>query len=206
MRNTLSLLFVLLITCTPSAIAAPWSTGDKVNNQFAIPQYNQHSIEPSRGYLRWLPQLTWLRNAGITKLYGAPSKATKSASDGRTKQPSSSKLPAKLLAHYGKDVVLRFNISTPYEEQMLAEAADHLLLDVWEFTDNWADIRLREDTVRPANPHLQSGSQHIYIRYPHSSNGFRNHYRRHTHILWLIWRTQFINNTPPATFILSLLP
>jgi len=44
-------------------------------------------------------------------------------------------------------VVLRFNLSTAAEEKALAEAADTLFLDVWEFTNNWADIRLREDDV-----------------------------------------------------------
>lgn len=65
-----------------------------------------------------------------------------------TTKQSNSKLPSKVLAHYHRDVVLRFNLSTPYEEQMLANAADRLLLDVWEFTENWADIRLGEDVVR----------------------------------------------------------
>lgn len=45
-------------------------------------------------------------------------------------------------------MVLRFNISTPEEEVALSEAADTLFLDVWEFADNWADIRLREDDAR----------------------------------------------------------
>jgi extracellular matrix protein 14 len=49
-------------------------------------------------------------------------------------------------------VVLRFNLSTSYEEQALAEAADTLFLDVWEFTSNWADIRLREDDVGLITP------------------------------------------------------
>jgi hypothetical protein len=57
-----------------------------------------------------------------------------------------------LLAKYGGDVVLRFNLSTPAEEKALAEAADTLFLDVWEFTQNWADIRLREDDVRRVVP------------------------------------------------------
>lgn len=61
---------------------------------------------------------------------------------------SNSQLPATLLAKYGGDVVLRFNLSTPHEEKELAEAADTLFLDVWEFTSNWADIRLRVDDVR----------------------------------------------------------
>lgn len=51
------------------------------------------------------------------------------------------------LAKYGGDVVLRFNLSTAEEEAALAEAADTLFLDVWEFNRNWADIRLREDDV-----------------------------------------------------------
>ena len=57
-------------------------------------------------------------------------------------------MPAKLLAKYGGDVVLRFNLTTPEDERALAEAADTLFLDVWEFTNNWADIRLRKDDVR----------------------------------------------------------
>lgn len=45
-------------------------------------------------------------------------------------------------------MVLRFNLSTPAEEKALAEVADTLYLDIWDFTNNWADIRLREDDVR----------------------------------------------------------
>lgn len=58
-----------------------------------------------------------------------------------------SELPNKLLAKYGGDVVLRFNLTTIEEEKALAEAANTLFLDVWAFTSNWADIRLREDDV-----------------------------------------------------------
>jgi hypothetical protein len=64
-----------------------------------------------------------------------------------------------LLAKYGGDVVLRFNLSTPYEEKGLAEAADTLFLDVWAFTNNWADIRLREEDVRLTC--LKSAASHI---------------------------------------------
>lgn len=51
-------------------------------------------------------------------------------------------------------MVLRFNLSTAAEEIALAEAADTLFLDVWEFTHNWADIRLREDDVSPPKGRL----------------------------------------------------
>lgn len=146
--NTLSLLFALVVVCAPFySFAAPWNTGDKIKSNLAAPQYHQHTAEPSRGFLRWLPQLTWLRNTGLERLHRSGSKGGKNTCEKNATQPSIAKLPAKLLAHYGKDVVLRFNLSTPYEEQMLAEAADHLLLDVWEFTSNWADIRLGEDVV-----------------------------------------------------------
>ena len=58
-----------------------------------------------------------------------------------------SSAPQTLLARYGDDVVLRFNISTPSEVKALAEATNTLFLDVWEFTTQWADIRLSKDMV-----------------------------------------------------------
>jgi extracellular matrix protein 14 len=76
----------------------------------------------------------------------------KAGCDTHTSRPTTSQLPSTLLAKYGGDVVLRFNLSTSYEEQALAEAADTLFLDVWEFTSNWADIRLREDDVGLITP------------------------------------------------------
>jgi len=57
--------------------------------------------------------------------------------------------PPHTLARYGGDMVLRFNISTPEEAKSLAEAADTLLLDVWEFSHDWVDIRLSKDIVGP---------------------------------------------------------
>ncbi|KAH8805594.1 putative metallocarboxypeptidase ecm14 [Xylogone sp. PMI_703] len=138
LRSFLSLLFIL--TCV-HAFAVPWAShhGDK-----------HFPTDQRRSRFRTVfPQLTWLRDTAIEKVFGVPPKNIKPASDKPSPlaPPSISHLPAKLLAKYGGDVVLRFNISTPYEEQALAEAADTLFLDVWESTDNWADIRLREDDV-----------------------------------------------------------
>jgi extracellular matrix protein 14 len=153
LHTTLSLLFVLLVICTPfPTIGAPGRTGDKIHNQFATLQPHRLSTESPRSLWRGTPQLSWLKGTWVEKYFRSPSKITKSVGEKPATQPSNSKLPAKLLAHYGRDVVLRFNISTPYEEQMLADAADHLLLDVWEFTSNWADIRLGEDVVCPRYP------------------------------------------------------
>ena len=63
------------------------------------------------------------------------------------RRPSYRQPPAHTLARYGGDVVLRFNVSTAEETRSLAEAADTLLLDVWEFSQDWVDIRLAKDVV-----------------------------------------------------------
>lgn len=45
-------------------------------------------------------------------------------------------------------MVLRFNITNEHEAAALAEASNALYLDVWEFSENWVDIRLAKDVVR----------------------------------------------------------
>ncbi|KAL8934544.1 MAG: hypothetical protein Q9216_005852, partial [Gyalolechia sp. 2 TL-2023] len=55
--------------------------------------------------------------------------------------------PPTVLASYGGDVVLRFNISSAEEASALAEAINVLFLDVWEFNSDWVDIRLSKDVV-----------------------------------------------------------
>jgi extracellular matrix protein 14 len=89
--------------------------------------------------------VAWLRDTAVEKVFGLPPKAIRPGTE-KSSRPST-QLPRKLLARYGGDVVLRFNISSPLEEEQLAEAADTLFLDVWEFTSNWADIRLSQDDV-----------------------------------------------------------
>ena len=44
-------------------------------------------------------------------------------------------------------MVLRFHISSVGEAEALVEAIDVLILDVWEFTADWVDIRLSKDIV-----------------------------------------------------------
>ncbi|KAH8671982.1 putative metallocarboxypeptidase ecm14 [Tricladium varicosporioides] len=149
MQQSQRLLFFLpylfLLFCVSiEAFAVPWVTND--NTQFAA----AHRHQPSERKLRNVfPQLTWIRDTAIEKVFGLPPKGTKKGCDkpGSKSGPTSSQLPSTLLAKYGGDIVIRFNLSTPQEEEALAEAADTLFLDVWEFTNNWADIRLREDDV-----------------------------------------------------------
>lgn len=55
--------------------------------------------------------------------------------------------PPHAFAGYGGDIVLRFNISTPEEAAYMAEAIDNQLLDVWEFSHEWVDIRMAKEEV-----------------------------------------------------------
>ncbi|KAF2144192.1 uncharacterized protein K452DRAFT_296416 [Aplosporella prunicola CBS 121167] len=94
--------------------------------------------------------------------------------------------PGKMLARYGDDMVLRFNISTEHEALKLAEAADTLFLDVWEFNANWVDIRVAKDVVPsfigllPASLHdahvpVMQGhdlAQAVYDSYPTTDEPF----------------------------------
>lgn len=52
-------------------------------------------------------------------------------------------------ARYGQDIVLRFTLKTAEEALAFKEASSDLFLDVWEFNEDWADIRLAKDTVCP---------------------------------------------------------
>ena len=140
-RNTFSIiaLFFTLLFCPPiQAFAVPWPSSSGAFH---------HHPEQSPKHRTVFPQLTWLRDTAVEKLFGLPPKEVQPGYNKHSPHPSPSQLPSTLLAKYGGDVVLRFNLSTPSEEQALAEAADTLFLDVWEFTSNWADIRLREDDV-----------------------------------------------------------
>lgn len=71
-------------------------------------------------------------------------------------------VPARTLATYGGDLVLRFNLSTAQESASLAEAADTLMLDVWEFAHDWVDIRLSKDSVPLLLGLLPASLQHAH--------------------------------------------
>jgi extracellular matrix protein 14 len=137
--------FVVLALCTTiSAFTLPWAAH---SNPHAAA--TKSDISPDQKLRSVFPQLTWLRDTAIERVFGVPKKDSKAGchKSGPASHTSTHELPAKLLAKYGDDVVLRFNLTTPEEERALAEAADTLFLDVWEFTNNWADIRLRKDDV-----------------------------------------------------------
>lgn len=68
----------------------------------------------------------------------------------------------QLRAQYANELVLRFNVSTTDEEAALADAAARLFLDIWAFTDNFADIRLHADEVAPLLRLLPKSLQSSY--------------------------------------------
>jgi extracellular matrix protein 14 len=138
-------IFVVLAFCTTiRAFTLPWAAHH--NPHAAATDSDTSSDQKLRSVF---PQLTWLRDTAIEKVFGVPKKDSNAGCHKArpSSHTSNHELPAKLLAKYGEDVVLRFNLTTPQEEKALAEAADTLFLDVWEFTNNWADIRLRKDDV-----------------------------------------------------------
>ncbi|KAI4955983.1 putative metallocarboxypeptidase ecm14 [Alternaria rosae] len=67
--------------------------------------------------------------------------------DGQNTRTAVDALGDKLVAQYNEDVVLRFKIRTAEEASALADAADVLFLDVWEFNEDWADLRVSKDVV-----------------------------------------------------------
>ena len=67
---------------------------------------------------------------------------------------STSSPPQSFLSRYGRDLVLRFNITSIEEAGALAEAINVLFLDVWEYTPQWVDIRLSKDVVSDTGSRL----------------------------------------------------
>jgi extracellular matrix protein 14 len=185
MRHPLSLLpvfLLLLVSVTIEAFVVPWSRSD--NAQFSPTQRHQSTEQQPYKSRNVFPNLTWLRDFTIEKVFGVPPKPAKPGTDrpGSLPPPSSSQLPNTVLAKYGGDVVLRFNLSTPYEEKELAEAADTLFLDVWAFTNNWADIRLREEDVRSTRLECRCPQSDYISRSHHYSDYYLNRYRRRIRI------------------------
>ncbi|KAJ9212333.1 hypothetical protein DTO166G4_6115 [Paecilomyces variotii] len=90
---------------------------------------------------------TRVRDAVIETIWGIPRKHSRIASSKDLTYGHAP--PAKTLARYGSDVVLRFQISSPREAEALAEATNILFLDVWVATDEFVDIRLAQEMIPP---------------------------------------------------------
>ena len=154
------------------ALAVPTNHRDPLHTlSYQAPQVSYH---PQRLVHPW----TRLRDAIIHKIWGpVPALGNRSPRSYTTSAPSS------LRARYGGDVVLRFRVKNAEEARALAEAADTLYLDVWEFSDDWVDIRIAKDVVEPLlgllpsslhnahSPLMHDLSQAILDSYPTRSTG-----------------------------------
>ncbi|KAK0659505.1 putative metallocarboxypeptidase ECM14 [Lasiodiplodia hormozganensis] len=126
----------LLFLCAPALTAAGPSRFD----QCCTSPLNQPDSRPS-----WRK----LSDRVLTVLWGPPNTPSAHGAAGLDANARGGRVapPGKLLARYGDDMVLRFNVSTEYEARKLADAANTLFLDVWEFNENWVDIRVAKDVV-----------------------------------------------------------
>ncbi|SMQ48884.1 unnamed protein product [Zymoseptoria tritici ST99CH_3D7] len=112
----------------------------------ATPHYPQHTLQTEEAYPSPTIPSRWrsLSNHLLESLLGFSGvRQDRAKSDASHRQIP----PAQTFAQYGEDLVLRFNISTAEESKSLVEVADTLILDVWEFSHDWIDIRMHKDTV-----------------------------------------------------------
>ncbi|PSN74646.1 hypothetical protein BS50DRAFT_606064 [Corynespora cassiicola Philippines] len=132
-----------LLLLGPSLIAAAPHESTRYPHDFttAPPARNNHPPRPWRR----------LSDAIIRKIWRIPDKHQNSLVlhsgavgdvTGETETPGQ-----ELVARYGDDLVLRFYIRTAHEASKLAEASRILFLDVWEFNEDWVDIRIAKDVV-----------------------------------------------------------
>jgi extracellular matrix protein 14 len=160
------------------ALSVPTDARDPLKT---IPHHvPQASYRPQRISRPW----TRLRNTIIHQIWGpAPAPAFGSQPPYLGPHSSTSSMPSTLRARYGGDVVLRFRIKTAEEARALAEAADTLYLDVWEYAQDWVDIRMAKDVVEPLlgllpaslhnahSPLMHDLAQAIFESYPAGSIG-----------------------------------
>ncbi len=138
-----SLLILALYWVTPSLVEAgvpSWTLLGRRTSQSSSHQSHishiEHSQRPWRQLSDRIIQAIWPAsspNSSISK--GSPTSKS-------FRQPTKSRF-----ARYGGDVVLRFTVTTEDEVKALAEATSILFLDIWEFNDDWVDIRIAKDVV-----------------------------------------------------------
>lgn len=131
-----SLAALSLLIAGPSLVAA--APHDNARFPYAPTTYTTPHNQSPRPWRR-------LSDAIIRRIWSLP-QDQKSLGNDATRTASNAP-GEQLVAHYGDDVVLRFKIRTSEEAQALSEAADILFLDVWEFNEDWADIRIAKDVM-----------------------------------------------------------
>jgi extracellular matrix protein 14 len=132
MRNchVSSLLIVLLLICA-CVLAVP-----------PAPPGRLPSLTPQ-------PIPSWRRfsNQVIAKFWGQCKEESHTNGKSKGAKSTSDNGSRRAWARYGQDIVLRFNVTTTADAVAITEASRDLYLDVWEFNDNWVDIRLAKNDV-----------------------------------------------------------
>ncbi|KAI9851216.1 MAG: putative metallocarboxypeptidase ecm14 [Thelocarpon superellum] len=165
-----------LVFLSSFAVASPSGRGPTRDRPFPAPtHFSPLRSDRSSDRRPW----AYLRDKLIQCVFRLPTSPPIGPDGSRTVTKSGgSQPPADLLARYGGDVVLRFNISTAGEAKALAEATNVLFLDVWEVRDDWVDIRLAKDVIpsllgllppslhHAHTPLMHDLAQAIYDSYP----------------------------------------
>lgn len=140
MRNW-CLLGIVLSTCPSFFVSAAYTP--IIPQHLAPPSLPTFSQQPSR------PRSIFLRfrDSVIRSIWSVNCDENFQPAEAKAAHLKSNSPPPTVLASYGGDVVLRFNISSAEEANALTDAVNILLLDVWEFNTEWVDIRLPKDGV-----------------------------------------------------------
>ncbi|KAF2767226.1 putative zinc carboxypeptidase [Teratosphaeria nubilosa] len=132
-------LLALPVTLLASIVTAVPSPTTDYQELQQPQQRTFHSEPPTPKWREWSSRLVETIFSAPKDCHGKDNKKT----DG------DKRVPPFISTRYGEQVVLRFNISKHDEARSLAEAADTLMLDVWEYSQDWVDIRLSTDIVEP---------------------------------------------------------
>lgn len=129
MRFQLATFLLGIAALSPSSLAAV-----EVPSQQALHNTGRAATSTSRLF----PFLTKLRDGAVEFFFGPPPRKLESPAFG---------VPGAFVREYADQVVLRFNLTTLDEEEALADSASRLLLDIWAFTEDYADVRVHKDAV-----------------------------------------------------------
>lgn len=167
LHSLLTLAPSLLLSCLTSTSAhAPSYThhSDYLDTlpdfRHQIPQFRHHSGDPR-------PLLTRWRDRVLQAIWRIPQPSYHLPGNSRKASASTASPPPTLLSRYGGDLVLRFELRSAEEAQALSDAIDVLLLDVWEFTPDWVDIRLSKAVVPSLLGLLPASLQHAHTPLMH---------------------------------------